>query len=163
MSMNPYTPPSSQVQDGPPPSVVPALWNPNAAANWCLIFTPAFGAYLHMKNWQALGDQEKASASKMWFLVSLGFIVVVAVFSAFVPESKSATGVFRSMGIGLLVGWYISSARPQANLVKERLGTAYQHRGWTRPLLLATLSAFGFVFLIVVLTIARAMFVAAGA
>lgn len=33
-----------------------ALWNPNAAANWSLLFTPLFGAYLHMLNWRSLGE-----------------------------------------------------------------------------------------------------------
>jgi predicted amidophosphoribosyltransferase len=28
-----------------------AIWNPNAASNWSLVFTPAFGSYLHARNW----------------------------------------------------------------------------------------------------------------
>jgi hypothetical protein len=33
-----------------PNSRPPALWNPNAAAGWSLLFTPAFGAFLHARN-----------------------------------------------------------------------------------------------------------------
>jgi hypothetical protein len=42
----------------------PALWNPNAAANWSLLFSPMFGAWLHMKNWAALGEPERAAARR---------------------------------------------------------------------------------------------------
>ena len=36
------------------------IWNPNAAANWSLLFTPAFGAYIHYLNWQKMGKTEVA-------------------------------------------------------------------------------------------------------
>jgi len=151
MSTNPYLPPSSPLQNEPPPDAVPALWNPNAAANWCLLFSPAFGAYLHMKNWQALGDPVKAAASKTWFLASLGLLVAVAIFSVLMPESKTIDSLIRPVGLGLLISWYVSSARPQATLVKERFGTAYPHKGWTRPLLLAVLCMFGFFLVVFIL------------
>ena len=39
----------------PPPAVASvALWNPVAAAVWSIVLTPAFGAYLHAKNWETL-------------------------------------------------------------------------------------------------------------
>lgn len=31
------------------------LWNPNAAVNWSVLFTPIFGAWIQAKNWKALG------------------------------------------------------------------------------------------------------------
>ena len=54
MTPNPYAPPKAEVADVGRTEVAPALWNPNAAASWSLLFSPAFGAFLHMKNWQAL-------------------------------------------------------------------------------------------------------------
>ena len=39
------------------------IWNPNAAANWSLIFTPAFGAYIQMLNWQRLGQEPRLSGT----------------------------------------------------------------------------------------------------
>ena len=61
----------------------PALWNPNAAANWCLLFTAAFGAYLHMRNWQALGQPDRARASRNWM------IAVIASSSSFRASGRS--------------------------------------------------------------------------
>lgn len=45
----------------------PKLWNPNATTLWSLLFTPIFGSLLQNKNWEALGEQEKADNSKNWF------------------------------------------------------------------------------------------------
>ena len=50
MNPNPYAPPTARVDDVATGDAAPALWNPNAAANWSLLFSPAFGAWLHMKN-----------------------------------------------------------------------------------------------------------------
>ena len=61
MSLNPYSPPGAIIDDV---MNAPPLWNPNAAANWSLLFSPAFGAFVHMKNWQALGEPEKAANAK---------------------------------------------------------------------------------------------------
>lgn len=33
-----------------PQSEGPTIWNPNAASNWSLIFSPAFGSYLHAQS-----------------------------------------------------------------------------------------------------------------
>ena len=64
MSTNPYAPPKAVVADIAPRQDSPPLWNPNAAANWSLLLSPAFGAFLHMKNWEELGEPAKAAASK---------------------------------------------------------------------------------------------------
>jgi hypothetical protein len=61
---NPYAPPKAAVEDVVTFEPSPALWNPNAAASWSLLFTPIFGSLLHMKNWQAMGNREKAASSK---------------------------------------------------------------------------------------------------
>lgn len=68
---NPYAPPQAEVADIAGERNPPPLWNPNAAANWSLLFSPAFGAFLHMKNWQALGQPNKATSAKVWFVLSL--------------------------------------------------------------------------------------------
>ena len=57
---NPFAPPQAEVADVPTGEAAPALWNPNAASSWSLLFSPIFGAYLHMQNWQALGQPDKA-------------------------------------------------------------------------------------------------------
>ena len=71
MTSNPYAPPKAPIADTAGEGISPPLWNPNAAANWSLLFSPAFGAFLHMKNWQALGQPIKATSAKVWFVLIL--------------------------------------------------------------------------------------------
>lgn len=118
----------------------PALWNPNAAANWSLILSPAFGAFLHMKNWHALGEPEKAGTARSWFISVLVILGAVTVFGAFLPEGAS-----RATGLGLLLGWYFASARAQSAYVKDRFGTAYPRKSWGGALTWGVLAFAGFV------------------
>ena len=37
-----------------------ALWNPDAAACWSMLFTPLFGTILVIRNWEALGEPKRA-------------------------------------------------------------------------------------------------------
>jgi hypothetical protein len=141
LETNPYQPPTAPVADvtehGPPP----ALWNPNAAANWCLLLSPAFGAYLHMRNWQALGDADKARVNFYWVVGVIVVLFGTVVASMLVPESKVLDASTRLLGLGMLVGWYVSSAKVQAKFVKDRFGTDYPRRGWAVPILV-TLGCF---------------------
>ena len=112
----------------------------------------AFGAWLHMKNWRALGEPEKAEGSRRWIIVSLVLIVGVSLASGLLPESKALDAASRALGLVLLITWYFSSGRAQAAYVKQRYGKDYPRRGWGRPLLWA----FGamFAFFVVVFAIA---------
>ena len=93
------------------------LWNPNAAANWSLLFSPAFGAYLHMKNWEALGETEKVNSSRTWFIFSL---------------------ILSFLGIGffVLIAWYFSIGKKQVTCIKENFGENYTRKSWSTPLLI---------------------------
>jgi hypothetical protein len=144
MDLNPFAPPKAEVADVMPGVPAPALWNPNAAANWSLLFSPVFGAFLHMKNWEALGEPAKASASRRWAAAGVVVFVVLALASALLPE-KATDGISRAGAIGLLFAWYFASARQQTAFVKARFGKEYPRRGWTKPLLLAVVALLGFV------------------
>ena len=98
--------------------IKPTLWNPTVGANWSLLLSPAFGAYMHMLNWQALGYNEKAKSSRNWFLVSL-------------PLSLFGLGFF------VLIAWYFSSAKEQIKYIKTHFGDNYPKRSWVKPLLIA--------------------------
>jgi hypothetical protein len=100
---------------------------------WSLLFSPAFGAFLHMKNWQALGEPQKAAASKAWFIGVLIAVSVIAIASLFVPALDSATRLF---GLPLLLAWYFGSGRAQVEYVKGRFGTSYPRKGWGTPILI---------------------------
>ncbi|HEY8358228.1 MAG TPA: hypothetical protein VIL30_12280 [Ramlibacter sp.] len=153
-SINPYAPPKAIVADVPAgvqSAAAPVLWNPFAAGCWSLLFTPVFGAFLHMKNWEALGEPEKARKSKGWAIGSLVFFGALMLASLVVPDSKLLDSVTRAAGFGLLFGWYYSAGKEQQTVVKERFGADYGRRGWLKPILLAVLAIVG-AFIALVIT-----------
>ena len=110
------------------------MWNPNAAANWSLLFTPAFGAYLHAVNWRTLGEPKRAAANVTWICVTIAYLVIV-IATVLLPDQMAVEVVLRLAGLGLLIGWYFSQGRAQVKYIKETLGDEYERRGWARPLL----------------------------
>jgi uncharacterized membrane-anchored protein len=142
---NPYAPPKSQVADIHSQDEAPPLWNPNAAANWSLLFSPVFGALVQMKNWQALGEDERAATSKMWAIgsaITIGIFTLLSIVSAVLTSSPD---IGRSVGLILLVVWYFANGRAQSKYVKEQFGTDYPRRGWGKPLLVAVGVLLGFL------------------
>ena len=150
-----YAPPTAHVDDvqaTAQSAVAPPLWNPGAAMAWSLLFCPIFGALVHMKNWQALGETEKAASSKTWGIASVAFILAVVLLGIVIPESKGMDLLSRITGLGLLVAWYSASGKHQVSYVKARFGKSYPRRGWLKPIgfaLLAVLGLFVAVFVVV--------------
>jgi hypothetical protein len=151
VTQNPYAPPKAEVADIVGERLAPLLWNPNAAANWSLLFSPAFGAYLHMKNWQALGEPGKATSAKVWFVLSLVVLGGLSCALVIGPPSTQQAGSIRIAGFVLLVAWYFGSARGQASYVKTRFGNTYPRRGWSKPLGVAVLAFFAYIVVVSVL------------
>lgn len=150
---NPYAPPKAEVADIAGERNPPPLWNPNAAANWSLLFSPAFGAFLHMKNWQALGQPNKATSAKIWFVLSLVVLAGLTCASVIGPYSKQQAGSVRTVGFLVLLAWYFGSARGQASYVKTRFGNTYPRRGWSKPLAVAVLALFALIVIVAVLAV----------
>lgn len=122
------------------------IWNPNAASNWSLLFTPAFGSYLHAVNWRNLGEPEKAKSSMGWFYLSiamLGFYILIGFVMRNPEEADSAA---RGAGFLYLLLWYFSAGRAQAKYVKEKFGSNYSRRSWGRPVFLGVLAITCYVF-----------------
>jgi hypothetical protein len=145
VTRNPYAPPKAEVSDPLQDATAPALWNPGAAANWSLLFSAAFGAFLQMQNWEALGEPGKASAAKKWFLVTLMVLAAAPVVSVLLPGNKSVDPGLRLLTIALLIGWYFSSGQSQMRIVKSRFGKLYPRRGWGKPILFGVLAVVGYV------------------
>ena len=145
MTDNPYAPPAASLADTVRVPVAPPLWNPNAAANWSLIFTPAFGALLQLLNWRALGENDKAASAKAWFITSLVLLAIYVLLGLLLPDARAADGIGRAIGFGYLIVWYVSTARSQARYVKDKFGSAYPRKGWTRPLLIALGAMVGYI------------------
>ena len=144
MATNLYAPPKAPVADIVRAEDAPALWNPGAAASWSVLLSPAFGAFLHMKNWEALGEPGKAAASKKWVVIYLVTIVGLFVVGAFLPQNKAIPALFRLCSFVLLLSWYFASGKPQLEFVKSRYGKKYPRKGWAQPLLIAFGALFGF-------------------
>ena len=134
---NPYAPPEASLDGAIPDGVVPSLWNPNAAANWSLILTPIFGAYLHMRNWEALGHPERARQSRRWIIGMVVYYVAVVVVGAMAPDAVALDGLSRVAGFVMLLAWYFTLGRPHAKFVAERHGNTYPRRGWAKPMSVA--------------------------
>ena len=160
MSTNPYAPPKADVDDIPVVPVsneAPRLWNPSAAARWSLLLSPIFGAMLHMKNWQAMGETEKAAQSKKWVWGCVAFFVLLVAAGMVLPDTREIDLLSRGAGLGLLIAWYSLSARDQVRFITRRFGTDYAKRGWGRPLLYALLVFFAFIAIVFVIAFAAGM------
>lgn len=107
------------------------IWNPNAAVNWSFLFTPAFGSYLQMLNWRALGEPQKAASARAWFYISLSILPVYLLARVLTGLYTTAQPLF----VVYLFVWYFASGRRQAKYVKEKLGSDYPRKPWGRPLL----------------------------
>ena len=144
-NLNPYAPPKSVVTDVGTDESAPTIWNPSAAANWSLLFSPIFGATLQMMNWQALGEPEKADSSKKWAIFSIIFFVLLTLSGFVFPEVELVNALSRPLSLALLFSWYFASARIQQRYVKEKFGQSYPRKGWLKPLLLAIVAVIGLI------------------
>lgn len=134
------------------------IWNPNAASNWSLIFTPAFGSYLHACNWRVLGEKKRAHSAMGWFYFSL-FMLVVYIFMGMV-DGRAAESAEHALGLFYLIIWYFVVGRSQAKYVKEKFGNEYSHRGWGKPLLIGVAAIIGYLFVAMVIGFAIGMLTA---
>lgn len=134
-AQNPYAAPRAVLKDVGQQEPMPALWNPDAAAKWSLLFSPLFGACLHMLNWRALGDDARAAASKYWMIGIGAFFALLIALSAAMPESRGPDLFGRIGGLALLLTWYFTLGKAQTAHVRERFGGEYPRKSWLVPLL----------------------------
>lgn len=137
MTTNPYTPPATNFDTVPVSGGAPALWNPGPAGVLAFFFTPIFGAIIIMKNWEAMGENEKARQSKMWAIGSVVFYAALLAVSAFLPDTSMTNVLGRGAAMGYFVAWYMKCCKDHKDVVTSRFGTAFPKRGWTMPLLYA--------------------------
>ena len=72
-----------------PESSAIKLWNPNAAANLAILFSPIFSAWLMAKNWHELGKPDEAKKSMMWVKIWIGFLPVYLLVAAGSRHSRN--------------------------------------------------------------------------
>jgi len=158
---NPYAPPMTAVADietaTPTRTPAPRLWNPGAATSWSLLFSPLFGAILHMKNWQAMGEHDKAATSKTWAL-AIGIVLAIGIaVSVALPDSGLADLASRLSGFGMLIAWYYAIGKSQRAAILARYGDDYPRRGWSQPLGWAVAAIVALVALIVLIAVAAGL------
>ncbi len=155
---NPYAAPEADVADVlGRPIESPPLWNPNAAASWSLIFSPVFGALIQRKNWQALGELERAEKSKQWAIGSLVFLILMVVLAVWSDGRSAVDALTRVAGLALLITWYYSNGKAQQAYVLARFGKTYKRRGWGFALLCAVAACAGFLVVAALIGIVAAM------
>ena len=116
-----------------PTNPAPKLWNPNAAANWSLLFSPIFGAWLHAKNWEELNEWSEAKKSMRWVYLNFLFFIFWWIACNFLPLLENYKFPF---GLFWLFAWYFSSGKKQINYFKENI-IDYQKRSWVKPILIS--------------------------
>jgi lysylphosphatidylglycerol synthetase-like protein (DUF2156 family) len=131
VSVSPY---ASLPAEHPVDDRAPALWDPEVAADWSLLLSPAFGAALQMRNWQHLGRPEEAAASRNWVIGSLVFCLLAIVLS--VQMGVNGAEMSCSLYLILLMVWYLNSGKAQARYVRDHFGADYRRRSWGKPIAL---------------------------
>jgi hypothetical protein len=126
-----------------PPDSSLRLWNPNAAALWSLLFSPAFGAFLHARNAESMNRTGEAKANMIWFYITIAYYIF-GVVSEFFPPIPDA--VFQIAILGLIFGWFFSIGRKQIQHVENTYQNNYQRKSWAKPMLIAIGCYIGFIF-----------------
>lgn len=127
--------------DVPCDSGAVALWNPTAAALWSLLLTPAFGAWLHMRNWERLGQPDKARQARWWFagLLVLG-LASYMLAAAGAVLGREDLGPPWWLALAVFGIWCVLAAYPQISHVDDRHGEGYERRSWAAPLVIGLLA-----------------------
>jgi hypothetical protein len=137
-----------------PTAATPPLWNPNAAANWSLVFTPIFGAILLSKNWTALRELKRSKGTIAWSIITPLVVIAIAILGG--ARARGIVSVVQGfLYFSYIVLWYYVSVRPQAKYVKVKCGNDYPRKRWGIPLIIA------FVILVIFRNLDRYVFASA--
>lgn len=115
-----------------------SLWNPEAAASWSFLMSPAFGMILHAMNWKRLGRPGWVIVSIAWAVVYVAATLLIALSTGSSNENEHH-GQSLILHYGALVIWYMLFGRRQTKLIRKRFGKTYQRRSWRKPLIIGLL------------------------
>lgn len=110
----------------------PSLWNPIALANWSLLLTPVWGAYLVAANYKTMGKSKEKEEAMVWFYVGIVFFLLSAFLLA--PSGVSGLGGAFLIYLIYLVSWNFMSARKQQRAVLAEYGDIYKRQPWAKVL-----------------------------
>ena len=127
MNQENFAPPETDVTPSELVDVAPELWNPDSAGALSIFCTPAFGSFLVLKNWQAIGDEKRIRSAKIWFGISVAFFFLGLIIQIF--------------NFLYLFVWYFGSQKRQTIYIRKRWNNVYPQKSWWRPLLVGLLVA----------------------
>ena len=130
-----------------------ALWNPRAATCLGLLLSPAFSAYIHMCNWQTLGEDEQSREARAWCCMMLGYFVMCAILVGVGDVVGRNLAPPVSATFGILAGWHVWGGRAQERYVAVITSGAYTRRPWRRVVLGALAALAALVLLVVVVAL----------
>jgi hypothetical protein len=113
------------------------IWGSNAAILWSLLFTPAFGAYIQMRNWQALGQAEKARSSRYWLVAWIAFIPASTMIAAIDLSAGGDLYLREIIWVIFFAVWYFIFAKSQSNHFYNIGYGSFRKRPWMGILIVA--------------------------
>lgn len=113
----------------------PGLWNPNAAANWSLVFTPIFGATILALNSKLLGDRRSYVHHCYWLVANSIAYAMAMAFSIQASLVDRESFVPLAIYLGSLLLWYFAACRPEVSRVKDYYRSGTTRRGWLIPII----------------------------
>jgi len=114
-----------------------ALWRPSVVAAWSLVFTPAFGSWLLMHNWRALGQPQAAQRARLWLAASLAMLALQLLAGAINRRVNGDSPLMAWLALAWLLLWLLGAAWPQWIAVRRQYGRRYARRDWNGALGLA--------------------------
>ncbi|MCW7538633.1 DUF2007 domain-containing protein [Aquabacterium sp. A7-Y] len=104
-----------------------ALWHPDGAAFWSLLFTPVFGTALHLLNRRALGEPGQIAAWG-WLIASLVLTLGSALFVLSAGATPAAALIAAGLSSGFAVVWYFAAGYAHSKAIAAVYGTRYRRR-----------------------------------
>lgn len=116
--------------------VTPPLYNPTVVLFASLLFTPVFGGLLQAQNWEALGQADRARASRFWVRTSL-WLIALYLGMQLVFRNEPIINYLGPYFLLVLWGsWVVTGAWKQLGYFRDHVPTDYPKRPLGRPLLL---------------------------
>lgn len=119
------------IADACPADHSSALWNPTAANFLGLLLSPAFSAYVHMRNWRVIGDLEKTAQARTWFIALAAYFCTTGVLTVVGRMRHEALAPPAAINLLLIALWCAREGREQNRFLRTYKGGAYVRRPWT--------------------------------
>lgn len=112
-----------------------ALWSPSWASFLSIFFSPAFGAYVHARNWKIIGDSDKVAINMVFFWLSVGALALRITFvflSGLNPTFAKLAFIVGFSVLLLFIIWYFVVARSQSAYFDQHFRNGYRRLPWPR-------------------------------